>query len=298
MTLRHLEIFIKVYEFQSITKAAQELHIAQPSISLAIKELEKYYSVSFFDRMNRKIFPTAAAKRFYEYAVHIISLYAEMEKGMKHWEAEGMIRIGSSMTIGHYVLPHIVQLLKEKYPNLNIKMFVYNSETLEKLIIENKIDFALVETHLQNDNIIQIPFMSDHLSTIVGLHHPLLSQKEIQLSDLHDYPFLMREQGSSVYNLVNSIFIAHQQSIDFAMESSSTQAIVKSVEAHLGISTLPYLLVKDAIEENRVQEIFVPELNMKRSYHIIYHKNKYLSSLSKDFFEICQNYGKEHEIIK
>lgn len=82
------------------------------------------------------------------------------------------------------------------------------------------------------------------------------------------------------------------------MESSSTQAIVKSVEAHLGISTLPYLLVKDAIEENRVQEIFVPELNMKRSYHIIYHKNKYLSSLSKDFFEICQNYGKEHEIIK
>ena len=162
------------------------------------------------------------------------------------------------------------------------------------LIIENKIDFALVETHLQNDNIIQIPFMSDHLSTIVGLHHPLLLQKKIQLSDLHDYPFLMREQGSSVYNLVNSIFIAHQQSVEFAMESSSTQAIVKSVEAHLGISTLPYMLVKDAIEEKRVQEIFVPELNMKRSYHIIYHKNKYLSSLSKDFFEICQNYGKEH----
>ena len=292
MTLRHLLIFIQVYENQSITKAAQKMHIAQPSISLAIKEMETYYSVQFFDRMNRKIFPTIAAKQFYEYAVHIISLFSEMEKGIKNWEEEGIIRIGSSMTIGHYVLPHVIQLLKEKYPNLKIKMFVYNSETLEKLIIENKIDFALVEMNLQNDNIIQIPFMSDHLSTIVSLKHPLLTQKDLQLADLLDYPFLMREQGSSVYNLVNSIFVSHQYSIEFAMESSSTQAIVRSVEADLGISTLPFMLVKDAIEEKRVKEIFVPELNIKRSYHIIYHKNKYLSSLSKDFFKICLDYGK------
>lgn len=295
MTLRHLLIFIQVYENQSITKAAQKMHIAQPSISLAIKEMETYYSVQFFDRMNRKIFPTIAAKQFYEYAVHIISLFSEMEKGIKNWEEEGIIRIGSSMTIGHYVLPHVIQLLKEKYPNLKIKMFVYNSETLEKLIIENKIDFALIEMNLQNDNIIQIPFMSDHLSTIVSLKHPLLTQKDLQLADLLDYPFLMREQGSSVYNLVNSIFVSHQYSIEFAMESSSTQAIVRSVEADLGISTLPFMLVKDAIEEKRVKEIFVPELNIKRSYHIIYHKNKYLSSLSKDFFKICLDYGKQHE---
>ena len=297
MTLRHLLIFIPVYENQSITIAAQKMHIAQPSISLAIKEMENYYSVQFFDRMNRKIFPTIAAKQFYEYAVHIISLFSEMEKGIKNWEEEGMIRIGSSMTIGHYVLPHVVQLLKKKYPNLKIKMFVYNSETLEKLIIENKIDFALVETHLQNENIIQIPFMSDYLSTIVCLNHPLLFKNDLQLADLLDYPFLMREQGSSVYNLVNSIFVSHQYSIEFAMESSSTQAIVRSVEAGLGISTLPFMLVKDAIEEKRVKEIFVSELNIKRSYHIIYHKNKYLSSLSKDFFEICLDYGKQHEFL-
>lgn len=295
MTLRHLLIFIQVYEKQSITRAAEELHIAQPSISLAIKEMENYYSVQFFDRMNRKIFPTAAAVQFYEYAIHIISLFSEMEKGIKNWEEEGIMRIGSSMTIGHYVLPHVVQLLKEKYPSLKIKMYVYNSETLEKFIIENKIDFALVETNLQNENIVQIPFMSDSLSTIVTPNHPLLKQKKVHLSDLTHYPFLMREQGSSVYNLVSSIFVAHQQSIEFMMESSSTQAIVKSVEANFGISTLPFLLVKDAIEQGRVCEIYVSELNAKRSYHIIYHKNKYLSLLSKDFFDICQNYGKQHE---
>ncbi|WP_028043254.1 LysR family transcriptional regulator [Candidatus Stoquefichus massiliensis] len=294
MTLRHLEIFIKVYEFQSITKAAKEMHIAQPSISLAIKEMENYYSVCFFDRMNRKIFPTAAAKQFYEYAVHIISLFSEMEKGIKNWEEEGIMRIGSSMTISQYVLPHIVQLLKEKYPNLKMKMYVYNSETLEKMIIENKIDFALVETNLQNDNIIQIPFMSDYLSTIVYPTHPLVQKQKIQLSDLIHYPILMREEGSSVYNLVNSLFVAHQYHIEYAMESTSTQAIVKSVESNLGIATLPFILVRDAIEDKKVCEIFVSELNIQRSYHIIYHKNKYLSSLSKDFFDICHDYGKHH----
>lgn len=298
MTLRHLLIFIEVYENQSITQAAQKMHIAQPSISLAIKEMENYYSVLFFERMNRKIFPTASAKQFYDYAVHIVSLFSEMEKGIKNWEEEGVMRIGSSMTISHYVLPYIVQLLKEKYPKLKIKMFVYNSETLEKLIIENKIDFALVETNLQNDYMIQIPFMSDDLSTIVGINHPLLQKKDIHLCDLIEYPILMREPGSSVYNLVNSLFIAHQQSVEFAMESSSTEAIVKCVEAHLGISTLPYMLVKEAIDEKRVVKIDVSELNIKREYHIIYHKNKYLSALSKDFFDICQRYGQHHQFIK
>jgi len=100
--------------------------------------------------------------------------------------------------------------------------------------------------------------MSDYLSTIVCLNHPLLFKNDLQLADLLDYPFLMREQGSSVYNLVNSIFVSHQYSIEFAMESSSTQAIVRSVEAGLGISTLPFMLVKDAIEEKRVKEKIPP----------------------------------------
>lgn len=292
MTLRHLKIFIKVYEMRSITLAAKEMHIAQPSVSFAIKEMESYYSTAFFDRMNRSIFPTEAAKRFYDYAIHIISMFEEMENNIKNWDEEGSMRIGSSITISHYILPKILLILKKTYPQLDIKIYVNNAQTIEQLLLENKIDVGLIETNLENENIIQIPFMSDHLSTIVGVNHNLLSKKSITLNDLLQYPILMREKGSSVTQLVTSVFISHQLSVDYAMESTSTQAIINSVEANLGISTLPFLLVREAIIENRVKEIKVKEMNIMRTYHIIYHKNKYLTNVLKVFFDICQDFGK------
>lgn len=295
MTLRHLQIFIKVYETQSITRAAEELNIAQPSISFAIKEMETYYSVQFFDRMNRRIFANSNADKFYEYAIHIMSLFLEMEKGIQNWSEEGVMRIGSSITISNAVLPQIIQDFKKQYPHLQIQLFVNNAKTIEKNIIENKIDIALIETNLQNENIIQQPFMSDHLTTIVSCHHPLLKEEIISLDKLLEYPILMREQGSSVANLMKSLFTAHQHTVEFAMESASTQAIIKCVEANLGISVLPYMLVKQAIEENKVKEIFVSELDIQRKYYIVHHKHKYISPISQDFFETCLNFEKQHK---
>lgn len=101
MTLRHLHIFVSVYEHKSITKAANTLHIAQPSVSLAIKELGEYYGVQLFDRIGRGITPTEAAKHLYGYAIHIVSLFNEMEQHIKNWDNIGTLRIGASITIGN-----------------------------------------------------------------------------------------------------------------------------------------------------------------------------------------------------
>ena len=83
MTLKHMNIFVRVYQNQSITKAAQELHMVQPAVSIAIKELEKYYGIQLFDRISRHIYPTEHGKRFYQYALHIVSLFDEMETQIK-----------------------------------------------------------------------------------------------------------------------------------------------------------------------------------------------------------------------
>ena len=107
MTLRHLHIFVSVYEHKSITKAANTLHIAQPSVSLAIKELGEYYGVQLFDRIGRGITPTEAAKHLYGYAIHIVSLFNEMEQHIKNWDNIGTLRIGASITIGTHILPEL-----------------------------------------------------------------------------------------------------------------------------------------------------------------------------------------------
>ena len=109
MTLRHMKIFVTVYQHSSVTKAAGELHLAQPSVSLAVKELEEYYGIRLFERIGRGIRPTEAGSEFYSYALHIVSLFEDMEKKIKNWDTLGTIRIGTSITIGTHVLPALIK---------------------------------------------------------------------------------------------------------------------------------------------------------------------------------------------
>ena len=106
MTLRHLRIFVAVCETGSMTAAASQLFIAQPSISLAVSEMEEYYGVKLFDRISRKLYLTENGRRALQYARHIIDLLDEMEQGVKDLDTVGQLRGGTSITIGTYLLPH------------------------------------------------------------------------------------------------------------------------------------------------------------------------------------------------
>ena len=99
MTLRHMRILVAVFQQGSVTKAAQALHLAQPSVSLAVKELEEYYGVRLFERRGRRILPTEAGREFYGYALHIASLFDEMETRIKNWDRIGTLRIGTSIRV-------------------------------------------------------------------------------------------------------------------------------------------------------------------------------------------------------
>ena len=114
MTLRHMKIFTAVFRNSNITRAAEELHLAQPSVSLAIKELEEYYGIRLFERIGRGISPTEGAKEFYGYALHIVSLFDEMEIKIKNWDTLGTLRLGTSIAIGTHILP----ILLERYQKM------------------------------------------------------------------------------------------------------------------------------------------------------------------------------------
>lgn len=293
MTIRHLKIFIAVYETASFTKAGQRIHLAQPSVSLAIHELEEQYGVSLFDRIKHSIYPTEYGERLYDYATHIISLVDEMENSIKNKETQTIMRIGSSITIGNAILPLLIQQFQKLYPQMEIEVSISNSNTIEHQILQNTIDFALIETEPEQHNISSIPFMSDHLCTIAHRKHPLVDTPQIALDKLASYPFLMREHGSSVRELVESVFLMHQMQIKPAWVSSSTQALLQAVEHDLGITTLPYQFVKEKIAKKEIAELDVPQLRVNRRYNIIYYKDKYFAKPTLDFFEQCIAYGKK-----
>ena len=287
MTLRHMKIFVTVFQQDSITGAARELHLAQPSVSLAIKELENYYGLRLFERIGRHISPTEGGKEFYGYAVHIVSLFQEMEKKMKNWDAVGSIRIGTSITIGTHILPALTRRFQREYPKLHLEAIISKSSDIEQHILNNSIDIGLIETQPEHPELTFIPFMEDTMCAIVPCHHPLTRQTDVSLSQLAEYPFLMREHGSAGREILDAALSLQQISVRPVWESSSTQAIVRGVSEGIGVAVLPYLLVERDIREELVAMVPLTE-PIRRNLNIIYHKSKYLTPNMLAFIDLCQ----------
>lgn len=294
MTLRHLKILVAVFQRSSVTQAARQLHLAQPSVSLAIKELEEYYGIRLFDRIGRRIYPTEAGRSFYGYALHILSLFEELENRMRNWDALGILRVGASVTIGVYLLPALVKQYQQAFPRLRVEVVVGNSGEIEQQILANRIDLGLVETQPDPDSICAEPFMRDSFCAILPPGHPLAGQEAVTLRQLAGYPFLMREPGSAGRQLLDACLSIRQLSVRPAWESASTQALVRAVAAGLGVAVLPARLVERDAREGLVRRLPLRE-PMERELNLIYHRSKLLTPNMQAFRELCQQFGRQAE---
>lgn len=288
MTLRHMKIFVAVCKFGSVTKAAKNLFLAQPAVSLAISELESYYGIKLFDRISKKLFITEHGKQFLDYAAHIVALFDDMETRIKDWDYLGTLRIGSSITVGNHLLPGFIEAFKMKYPQIKLQIKIENSEDVEKRIVHNELDLALIEGAVHHPQILYEQFMDDRLVLFCGRVHPLYGQKQVHLRELEDYDFILREKGSGGRELFDSTLLVHNIQIDPVWESVSTQAIIRAVIRGFGLSVLPYLMIKPYLEKEEVSEISIREVSLDRDYYIIYHRNKFLTRSARDFISLCK----------
>lgn len=288
MTLRHLKIFVTVCETGSATAAGEKLYIAQPSISLAISELEDYYGIKLFDRIAKRLYITEDGKRLLQYATHIVGLFEDMEKEVKNLDGIGVIRIGTSITIGNYLLPGYVSAFKEMHPHMEVKVVIDNSDRIQQYVLSNKIDIGLIEELVHSSYLVKYKFRDDELVPICAINHKFAEQNQIELTQLCDESFIMRESGSAGRNIFDSIMTMHNIEISPAWESTSTQAIVRAVGENLGISILPYLLVKDALERKEISVFHLKDIEFKREFYIIHHKNKFMTESAKSFIKLCK----------
>ncbi|MFZ7131833.1 MAG: LysR family transcriptional regulator [Eubacteriales bacterium] len=289
MTLRHLKILVTVCETGSATAAGKKLNIAQPSISLAISELESYYGIMLFDRIAKRLHITEAGKHFLQYATHIVGSFEDMEKEVKNFDSIGIIRIGASITIGNYLVIKYIKAFKETHPNMAVQTIIDNSETIEQHILNNHIDIGLIEGIVHSEYIQSKHLMDDELVLICSLTHPFANGCAIDVEMLKDEVFVLREKGSAGREIFDGIMASMGIEVVPICESISTQAIVRAVNAGLGLSVLPYLLVKDSLERQEITTVKIKNVSLKRKFRIIYHKNKYITQSAKDFISLCQN---------
>lgn len=285
MTFRHLNIFIAVCDYGSITAASKELYIAQPSVSLAIKELEEYYGVKLFDRISRKLYLNETGKQVLKKARHISKLLESINQDVETLDTP-ILHIGSSVTLGVHFIPHYVKIFKDMFPKANIFVTIDSSKNIEEKLLNNKLDFAIIEGIPNSDSLISKVFMDDHLVFICGKNSPLSKKKKVSLEECIAQPFLLREKGSGTRSLIDSTLLTSNYIVEPIWESISTQALVNGVINNIGVSILPYRLVEKDLNNQKIIQIPVENINFSRSFRLIYHKDKYITKGMNDFFQL------------
>lgn len=283
MTLKHMRIFIAVCEEESVTGAAKKLFLSQPAVSLALRELEEHYGIKFFERFARKIQITESGKVFYNYASHILQLYGQMDQELSAWNNAGSLRVGSSITIGTCMMPALIHNFKLSHPQLRPYVKIDSSDVIETLILQNKLDLALIEGTVHSENIHSEKILDDHLVAICSTRNPLKNKASVTLTDLAHENLLLREPNSGTRELIESVFTLHGCPIHPAWESTSTESLLNAVTANLGISILPYRLITTRIRKQKVILLPLEDVEFKRSFHVVYHKNKFLTQAAQEF---------------
>lgn len=289
MTIRHLTIFIQVSRQRSMTKAAEALHMTQPSISQAIQELETHYQAKLFERLGRKLFITAAGEKLLTFACHIVNLNAEAEEEMRRFGLVYSVRLGASVTIGQCILIGLLNQLYQTHPARRITSVIHNTAILEKMLLDDQIDIALVEGAVQSEHLSAVPFMKDELIFICAPGCALRRKPSVTAKDLETVDFFVREEGSGTRDLFEKITARRPFKRRVAGIFNNAESIKKAVESGLGVSVISRMAVSGELARGTLAKLDVDEYAFEREFSIVHHKNKYKSTEIKNIIELCQS---------
>ncbi|TDX52953.1 LysR family transcriptional regulator [Orenia marismortui] len=293
MTLRELKIFTTVCRTGSMSEAGRQLYITQPAISQTILDLEDKLNIKLFERINRKLILTYAGKRLLKYSKRILLLIAEAENDLEDIAnlKTGKLRIGASMTIGTYLLPPIIKKFTTKYPEIDLNFIIDNTSVIEKKILNNDIDLGLVEGPINSKDICFDPFYNDELFLISSKENPLSKKKDILQSDIQKEAFINREKGSGTREIIDKIMNKYSISYKAKHILNNIEAIKEAVKNNLGISILPEVALKDDLQSGSIKRLILKDIEFKRQFNIIYHKDKNLTELLNKFIEYIKDYS-------
>ena len=234
---------------------------------------------------------TESGRRLYAQALHLIDTFESMEKEMRNLDTFGLLRIGSTIALGSYLLPELIFIFQKQIPQIQVQVTVSNRRTLQKMLLNNQLDIALIEGGVDDSHLHGEAFGGDRLVLITPPYHPLLKKKDVTLLDLLAYPLLLREKNSSVRIFVEQLFaVEGLPPLNPHWESASTQAIVQAVSYGMGISLLPEPLVKRDILLGTVCTCPVVGADLCRQNYVVWDKHKFLTKATQEFIALCKKH--------
>ncbi len=290
LTLRQLKAFGAVARHLSFTRAAEELNLSQPAVSMQVKQLEGQIGQPLFEQMGKKIYLTEAGREVYHCAKGIAGEISNMEAALASLQGieHGTLSI-SVATTAHYFAPKLLSIFYQRFPGVDIRLDVTNRETLLSQLSENVVDMVIMGQPPKGIEVEHGEFMENPLVVIAPPDHQFSKERSIPVSRLSGETFIVREKGSGTRSAMERFFKQHKMELKTGMEVSSDEAIKQSVQAGLGLS----IMSRDATQmETQLGRLCIPDVlhfPIIRHWYVVHRKGKRLSPVATAFRDFLLN---------
>ena len=290
LTIRQLRIFDAVARHLSHSRAAKELYLSQPAVSMQIKQLEQSVGLSLFDQVGKQMHLTEAGQEMLYYTRSIARQLEEMDamlsemKGLEY----GRLNISAVSTASYFIAQLLAKFIQQ-HPKIKVSLNVANRDAVIKLLADNGADLAIMGQPPEGADMMSQPFMQNPLVVIAALNHPLTKVRNIKPNQLAQETFLLREQGSGTRDVVERYFASHHLKLPTHMEMDTNEAIKQSVQAGMGLGIISMHCIELELEIKRLQVLDVEHFPIMRHWHVVHRRNKRLSTAANAFNQFLLN---------
>lgn len=282
ITLRQMEIFLNVVKSGHLTNVAKEMSLSQSAISMSIKELESILGRPVFDRINKKLVLNEVGRAFHKEIDPIFKKLSDIEYEFKNSENKGMIRVGASTTIVDYLMPSIICAYMSAYPDVKITLKEGNTQDIAEMIKEGTIDVGFVEGFVSGSDIVKEKIGVDEL-LIVTENEAIAKAEPAFIDELADMRWVLREEGSGTREVFLDYIKEKVDDLNVFLELGHTESIKSILKNRECLTCISKISVDKELHEGKLFQVPVKNFECKRDFLMIYHKDKYHSSLFEKF---------------
>jgi len=280
LTLRQMQIFLNVANLGHLTNVAKEMNLSQSAISMSIKELENILRRPVFDRINKKLVLNEVGRAFYKEIDPLFKKLSDIEYEFKNSENKGMIRVGASTTIVDYLMPSIICSYMSAYPDVKITLKEGNTKEITEMIKKGIIDVGFVEGFVSGSDIIKKTIGVDELLVVTADKN---LNRSYYIDELASKRWVLREEGSGTREVFLEYIKEKVDDLNIFFELGHTESIKSILMNRECLTCISKIAVESEIREGKLHKVEVKNFSCKRDFLMIYHKDKYHSSLFEKF---------------
>ncbi len=290
MDLWQLQIFCKVVDLKSFSRAGRAVHLSQPTVSSHIKDLEDHYGCRLIDRLSKEALPTQAGRLLYRYAKRMITLRDEADSAMAEFmgQVKGSLKLGGSTIPGAFVLPAIIGAFIARFPNVNVNLTIADTRGIIEAILCGDLEMGVVGAVSTHKNIVQTRLIDDEMCLVVATGHRWSGKKRLTTQQLFTEPFIIREPGSGTLKSIQTSFSEaglNFNELNVVARIGSTEAIRQGIKNGMGVSILSAIAVSDDVAAGTLKTLAIDGLNLKRAFYLTHHGQRSISPLAQAFID-------------